>query len=233
MESSTALAEEVAKFDRLAAEWWDPQGPMAPLHAMNPARMGWIIQRLGGDLTGKRILDVGCGAGLAAEALAQAGAEVVGLDAAGEVLEAARAHAAAGGLAIDYRQGTAEALAAAGERFDAVTCLEVVEHVADRALLCRALSTLVKPRGYLFMSTLNRTARAWLTAKVGAEYVLRLLPKGTHDWRMFVRPSELGADLRKAGLLVREVAGLTMDARGAWHVTRDVGVNYLVAAEKP
>ena len=242
---ATAIEAEIATFGRLAARWWDPDGPMAPLHRMNPARMGWIIARIarrhGRDaaapapLAGLRVLDVGCGAGLASEALARAGAEVTGLDAAGEALAAARAHAAAGGLGITYREGTPEALlAAAPAPFDAVLALEVVEHVADRAAFCRHLAALARPGGQVFLSTLNRTGRSFLLAKLGAEYVLRLLPVGTHDWRMFVRPAELGTELRQAGLRVTDIAGLTMEPlTGRWRVTRDVGVNYLVMAERP
>ena len=246
MGQATAIDAEIAKFGRLAARWWDPDGPMAPLHRMNPARMGWITARIARrhrrdpagprPLDGLRVLDVGCGAGLASEALARAGADVTGLDAAAEALAAARAHAAAGGLAIAYREGTPEALLAAGTPpFDAVLALEVVEHVADRAAFCRHLAALARPGGgQVFLSTLNRTARSFLLAKVGAEYVLRLLPVGTHDWRMFVRPAELGTDLRRAGLRVADIAGLSMDPlTGRWRVSRDVGVNYLVMAERP
>ncbi|GGC59219.1 ubiquinone biosynthesis O-methyltransferase [Siccirubricoccus deserti] len=240
----TAVAAEIAKFDRLAERWWDPKGPMAPLHAMNPARMGWIIARLArrhrrdpagaAPLAGLSVLDVGCGAGLASEALARAGAIVTGLDAAGSALGAARAHAAAGGLAITYREGMPEALAAEGASFDAVLALEVIEHVADRPGFCRSLAALAKPGAALFLSTLNRTPRSFLTAKLGAEYLLRLLPVGTHDWRMFVRPAELGAELRAAGLRVADIAGLSMaPLTGRWRVSRDVGVNYLMMAEKP
>jgi 2-polyprenyl-6-hydroxyphenyl methylase/3-demethylubiquinone-9 3-methyltransferase len=239
---SSAIGAEIAKFDRLAGRWWDPRGPMAPLHAMNPARMGWITERLarahGRDpdhpraLDGLRVLDVGCGAGLASETLARAGARVTGLDAAPEVLGAARAHAKRSCLDIDYRQGTPESLLAAAEApFDAVLALEVVEHVAHRAAFCRSLAALLKPGGHLFVSTLNRTGRSLLVAKIGAEYVLRLLPTGTHDWRMFVRPSELGADLRGAGLRVADLAGLSFDlTTGRWQASRDLGVNYIAMA---
>jgi 2-polyprenyl-6-hydroxyphenyl methylase/3-demethylubiquinone-9 3-methyltransferase len=240
----TAIGSEIAKFDRLAARWWDPRGPMAPLHAMNPARLAWIIERLAqahrrdpdapGPLTGLRVLDVGCGAGLASEALARAGADVTGLDAAAETLGAARAHAAKAGLSIAYQQGTPESLRAAGQApFDAALALEVIEHVADRAAFCRHLAALLKPEGRLFLSTLNRTARSLLLAKIGAEYVLRLLPAGTHDWRMFVRPSELGADLRRAGLRITDIAGLSFDVLSRrWHPSRDLGVNYIAMAAR-
>jgi 2-polyprenyl-6-hydroxyphenyl methylase/3-demethylubiquinone-9 3-methyltransferase len=241
----TARAEEVAKFARLAARWWDPEGPMAPLHRMNPVRIGWIVERLarshGRDpaapqaLRGLAVLDVGCGAGLASEALARRGAAVTGLDAAGEALEVARAHAVAEGLAITYRAGTPEALPPQESgRFDAVLALEVVEHVAERAAFLRHLARLARPGGGLVvLSTLNRTPRAFLLAKLGAEYVLRWLPPGTHDWRMFVTPAELGAELRAAGLRVTDIAGMTLDPlRGTFRITRDVGVNYLLAAQR-
>jgi 2-polyprenyl-6-hydroxyphenyl methylase/3-demethylubiquinone-9 3-methyltransferase len=157
------------------------------------------------------------------------GAEVTGLDAAGAALEAARAHAA--GLPITYVEGTPEALAGTGARFDAVVALEVIEHVADRAAFCAALAALAKPGGLVFLSTLNRTARSFVMAKLGAEYVLRLLPIGTHDWRMFVTPGELGAELRRAGLAVTDLAGMTMDPlTGRWRESRDLGVNYLAMA---
>ncbi|MCQ4159548.1 bifunctional 2-polyprenyl-6-hydroxyphenol methylase/3-demethylubiquinol 3-O-methyltransferase UbiG [Roseomonas sp. GC11] len=237
---TTALPGEIAKFDALAAQWWDPQGPMAPLHRMNPLRCGWIASRLaaaegrmGQSLQGLRVLDVGCGAGLASEGLARLGARVTGLDAAGTALEAARAHAAAGGLEIDYRQGTPEDLAAAGERFDAVVALEVIEHVTDRAAFLAALAAVVKPGGMVFLSTLNRTARSFLFAKLGAEYLLRLLPRGTHDWKMFVTPAELGAEARRAGLRVTDIAGMSARAGGReWRESRDVAVNYIVAARR-
>lgn len=238
--TGTAVETEIRKFGALASRWWDPDGPMKPLHRMNPLRTGWIARRIaaahgraGTDLSGLTLLDVGCGAGLASEAFARMGASVTGLDAAGEALEAAREHAAAGGLSIAYRDGTPETLAAEGARFDAVVSLEVIEHVEDRAAFCAALAGLVKPEGQVFLSTLNRTARSFLMAKVGAEYLLRLLPVGTHDWRMFVTPGELGALLRAAGLSVTDIAGMSMDPlTGRWRESRDLGVNYLLEARR-
>ena len=169
--TATATPGEIAKFDALAADWWDPRGPMAPLHAMNPLRCGWVARHLApahggnpGHLAGATVLDVGCGAGLAAEGLARLGARVTGLDAAPAAIAAARAHAAAGGLDIDYRQGMPEDLSAEGARFDAVMALEVIEHVADRGAFLRALAGLTRPGGTVFLSTLNRTARSWLFA---------------------------------------------------------------------
>jgi 2-polyprenyl-6-hydroxyphenyl methylase/3-demethylubiquinone-9 3-methyltransferase len=238
--AGTMIGAEVAKFDALAARWWDPDGPMKPLHRMNPLRTGWIAERLArlhardpaapDCLAGLTVLDVGCGAGLASEALARRGAHVTGLDAAGEALEAARAHAAAQGLDIAYRDGLPENLPA-GATFDAVIALEVIEHVADRATFLAALARAAKPGAPVFLSTLNRTPRSFLMAKVGAEYLLRLLPVGTHDWRMFVTPGELGADLRGARLQVRDITGMTMDPlTGRWRTSGDVAVNYLVMA---
>ena len=238
--TGTAVEAEIQKFGALAARWWDPSGPMKPLHRMNPLRTGWIARRIakaqgrqGDDLTGLTLLDVGCGAGLASEAFARMGARVTGLEAAPEALAAARDHAASGGLAIDYRDGTPEMLAAEGAAFDAVVSLEVIEHVEDRDAFLAALAGLVKPGGQVFLSTLNRTARSFLMAKLGAEYLLRLLPIGTHDWRMFVTPGELGTGLRRAGLAVTDMAGMSMDPlSGRWRESRDLGVNYLMMAEK-
>ena len=227
----SADLQEVAKFDALAADWWKPTGPMAPLHAMNPARMGWIAERLG-PLEGLRILDVGCGAGLASEWLARHGAIVTGLDAAGAALEAARAHAAASGVTVDYRDGTPESLDEGG--FDAVISLEVIEHVppGERAGFCAALARLARPGGQVFLSTLNRTRRSYFFAILGAEQILRWLPRGTHDWKQFVTPAELGALLRGAGLAVTDVAGMVPSLRSGFRIARDTGVNYLISARK-
>ncbi|MFZ9447420.1 MAG: bifunctional 2-polyprenyl-6-hydroxyphenol methylase/3-demethylubiquinol 3-O-methyltransferase UbiG [Alphaproteobacteria bacterium] len=235
--------DEIARFEAMAAEWWDPHGKFRPLHKFNPVRLAWIRDRLLArfgragaaprPLQGLRILDIGCGGGLVSEPMARLGAEVVGVDASHRNVEVARIHAAQGGLAVDYRQGTAEDLLAAGERFDAVLSLEVVEHVADPAAFLGACAGLVSPGGALFVATINRTPQAFALAIVGAEYVLRWLPRGTHSWSKFVRPSEVAAALRPTGLELREFAGMSYNPlRDAWSAGRDLGVNYIAYATR-
>jgi len=230
----TVEAAEVARFDALAARWWDPAGPMWPLHRMNPLRTAWVIARAaeaGIAWNGARVLDVGCGAGLAAEAFAKAGARVMGIDAAAEAIAAARAHAAQEGLDIAYRVAAPETLAEEGAVFDVVTALEVIEHVADTGAFLAALAALTRPGGLVALSTINRTLRSFVIAKVGAEYIARILPRGTHDWRKFVTPAELGRELRAAGFRPVATSGMTMRlATGAWVESRDLAVNYIAAA---
>jgi 2-polyprenyl-6-hydroxyphenyl methylase/3-demethylubiquinone-9 3-methyltransferase len=229
---------EIRRFDGLAAEWWNPDGPMRPLHRMNPARVGWIAERIRARFpegaAPVRLLDVGCGAGLASEALARRGFDVLGLDAADRAILAARAHAAGQGLSVSYRTGAPEDLLARNEeKFAVVTALEVIEHVPDPAAFVRTLTALLQPGGSLFLSTLNRTARSFLAAKVGAEYLLRWLPVGTHDWRKFVSPAELADCLAQAGCRVADIAGLLPDPlRGGWRTGRDLSVNYIVEAQR-
>jgi 2-polyprenyl-6-hydroxyphenyl methylase/3-demethylubiquinone-9 3-methyltransferase len=240
MSSASVSLAEIVRFDALAARWWDPEGPMRPLHRMNPARVGWIVDHVARrfpDAAGLRVLDVGCGAGLAAEALARRGFGVLGVDAAPDVIAAAADHAKehdekGQSLRLTYRVGTAEDVLADGLRFPVVTALEVIEHVPDPAAFVQTLAALLEPGGLVFLSTLNRTRRSFLSAKVGAEYLLRWLPVGTHDWRKFVTPAELSAMLRDAGLRVADAAGLVPDPlRGGWRTGRDLSVNYMMAAE--
>jgi 2-polyprenyl-6-hydroxyphenyl methylase / 3-demethylubiquinone-9 3-methyltransferase len=233
---SSVSPAEVARFDALAAEWWNPEGPMRPLHRMNPARIGWIVDRITRrfpDPAAVRVLDVGCGAGLAAEALARHGYDVLGVDAAAETIAAAEAHAAGEGLRLAYRIGAPEDLVSEGAQFPVVTALEVIEHVPAPAAFVHTLAALAQPGGLVFISTLNRTARSFVSAKVAAEYLLHWLPVGTHDWRKFLSPVELGALMRQAGLRVTDVTGLVPDPlRGGWRTARDVGVNYMLAAAR-
>jgi 2-polyprenyl-6-hydroxyphenyl methylase/3-demethylubiquinone-9 3-methyltransferase len=227
MSNGTVSAEEVAKFDRLASRWWDPNGPMKPLHRMNPARIGWIEGLLHGPT---RILDVGCGAGLASEALARNGHDVLGIDAAGEAIETARTHAEGLGLHLAYRACLAEDLVAENRHFPVITALEVIEHVPDPEAFVHVLAALLEPEGLLVLSTLNRTRRSWIVGKLGAEYVLRMLPVGTHDWKAFITPAELAAMLRAAGLRVGPTTGMVADPlTGRWRTGRDMGVNYMMA----
>jgi len=237
-------AAEVERFSALAETWWDPKGSMAPLHRINPARLGFLRQTLAAhfgrdakSLTpfeGLRILDMGCGGGLISEPLARLRATVTGIDAAEANIAVARGHARGGDLEIDYRQASAEELAAAGERFDAVLALEVIEHVADVDAFLQAAAALVRPGGAFIASTLNRTPTSLLFGIIGAEYVLGWLPRGTHRWDRFLRPSEFAAGLRRQGLQTREIRGLVYDLlTGEWRLGKDLGVNYLIFATRP
>jgi 2-polyprenyl-6-hydroxyphenyl methylase / 3-demethylubiquinone-9 3-methyltransferase len=233
MTSTNFDAAELAKFSALAHRWWDPTSEFRPLHEINPLRLGHI-ERLAGGLAGKRVLDVGCGGGILAEAMAARGAAVTGIDLAEKPLKVAMLHRLETGTAVDYRLMAAEALAAeAPESFDVVTCMEMLEHVPDPASIVRACSQLVRPGGSVFFSTINRNAKSFLFAIVGAEYVLRLLPRGTHEYARFIRPSELAAHCRAAGLAITDVTGMTYNPlTKVYALGRDVDVNYLLATRK-
>ncbi|WP_372892065.1 bifunctional 2-polyprenyl-6-hydroxyphenol methylase/3-demethylubiquinol 3-O-methyltransferase UbiG [Rhodosalinus sp.] len=238
-------AEEVAKFEAMAAEWWDPNGKFRPLHMLNPCRLdyitGQIAAEFGRDLSaeapfaGLRILDIGCGGGLLCEPMARLGADVVGVDAAERNIPVAETHAAQSGLEIDYRHGTAEALAVAGERFDAVLNMEVVEHVADPRAYIATCAELLKPGGLMICSTINRNAKSFAMAIVGAEYVMRWLPKGTHEWRKFITPDELRHHIEEAGLAAVDAKGFVFNpVTWSWSLSpRDLSVNYVTASRKP
>ncbi len=223
---------EVAKFEKLAARWWDPAGECKPLHDINPLRLHFIAGYV--DLSGTRVVDVGCGGGILSEALAQRGAQVTGIDMAGASLSVARLHLAENGIAVDYRQSTAESFAAGQPgAFDVVTCMELLEHVPDPVSLVAACAALVRPGGHVFFSTINRNPKAYLLAVIGAEYLLNMLPKGTHDYRRFVRPSELGAWSRQAGLSLETLGGIGFNPlTRRYSLNNDVDVNYLACFRK-
>ncbi len=240
---TTVDNEEVARFSAMADEWWDPTGKFKPLHKFNPIRLGYIRDRLcahfGRDprsltpLDGLTLLDVGCGGGLISEPLARMGATVTGIDASEKNIGTARAHAARGDLEIDYRCTTAEDLQAAGDTFDIVLSLEVVEHVADVDLFLDSCTALVRDGGAMVLATLNRTPKAFMFGIVGAEYVMRWLPRGTHDWKKFVRPSELCRKLRRNGVDVSDISGLSFNPlTDEWRVSGDVSVNYIMFGTK-
>lgn len=240
---STIDDDEVARFSAMADEWWDPEGNFKPLHKFNPVRLGFIRDRLCTHfdrdlqsltpLSGLTLLDVGCGGGLISEPLARMGATVTGIDASERNIGTARAHAARSGVDVDYRCTTAEDLLADGESFDIVLSLEVVEHVADVDLFLGSCAALVRDGGSTILATLNRTPKAFMMGVVGAEYIMRWLPRGTHDWRKFVRPSELAAGLRHGGIDVKDISGLSFDLlHDEWRVSTDVSVNYILFGTK-
>ena len=244
--SATASADEIARFAAIADAWWDPQGEFRPLHRLNPIRLAYIRDRIAGHfsreslaprlLDGLRILDVGCGGGLVAEPMARLGAIVTGIDAEQRSVTIAQAHARKFGLVIRYLCALPEDLLHAEEPpFDAVVSMEVVEHVSDPSAFLSVCSDLLAPGGVLILATLNRTLKSLALAKIGAEYILRWVPVGTHDWRKFVRPSELAAGLRKCGLQIEDVIGMRYDPFGdTWSLSpTDLDVNYLVCARKP
>jgi 2-polyprenyl-6-hydroxyphenyl methylase / 3-demethylubiquinone-9 3-methyltransferase len=240
---ATVDAVEVDRFSRLAGEWWDARGKMAVLHRFNPVRLAYIrdaaCRHFGRNashppcLGGLRILDIGCGGGLLCEPLARLGANIVGADPASDNIKAAQLHAGQGGLAVDYRVTTAEALAEAGERFDVVLAMEVVEHVADVPLFLRSCAGMTKPGGLMIAATLNRTLKSFALAIVGAEYVLGWLPRGTHRWDRFLRPHELAEAMSRAGLTVTGETGVFFNPlTSQWRLSSDMDVNYMLTAEK-
>jgi len=244
-DQSTIDPAEVEKFQAMAAEWWDPNGKFRPLHMLNPCRLDYITRQIaaefGRDLAmerpfeGLRVLDIGCGGGLLSEPMARLGADVVGADAAGRNIPVARLHAESQGLAIDYRHTTAEALVAAGEVFDVVLNMEVVEHVSDPPAYLQACHDLLKPGGLMVCSTLNRNAKSYVFAIVGAEHVMRWLPKGTHDWAKFITPDELVSMLESAGLDPVDRKGMVFNpVTWSWSLSaRDLSVNYVTTSLRP
>ena len=224
--------QEVQKFAELAEKWWDKSGDFKPLHVINPLRANYIESKV--DLTGKKILDVGCGGGILAEALSDAGAIVTGIDAAGPGIEIAKLHAQDNNKSINYMESTAEDLLnSSEEKFDIVTCLEVLEHVPDPELLVRTCINLLKSEGDLFLSTINKNPRSWITAIVGAEYIFNILPKGTHEFNKFIKPSSLGSFIRRGSAELIESKGMFYNPiTHKAHLNNDLGVNYLMYAKK-
>ncbi|WP_373085863.1 bifunctional 2-polyprenyl-6-hydroxyphenol methylase/3-demethylubiquinol 3-O-methyltransferase UbiG [Sneathiella sp.] len=240
--------EEIAHFTAIADEWWDEGGKFKPLHKFNPIRVGYIRDHviahfgIGGGATAAllkpfkdlRFLDIGCGGGLLCEPMARLGATIVGADAAEKNIQVASVHAEKAGLDIDYRHMTAEDMARDGEKFDVILNMEVIEHVADVDGFVAACAALLKPGGIMFIATLNRTPKSFAFAIVGAEYILRWLPRGTHRWKKFLKPSEVVKCIRREGLVVDEIAGATYNPfEDRWHLSKDLSVNYMLSATKP
>ncbi len=226
--------QEIAKFEALASRWWDPQGEFKPLHQLNPLRLQWI-DTLSQGLANKRVLDVGCGGGILAESMASRGARVTGIDMGKEPLQVARLHALESGVELSYRQLTVEALAdELPGSFDVVTCMEMLEHVPDPASVVAACARLVRPGGQLFFSTINRTAKSWLLMIAGAEYLLQMVPKGTHQHDKFIQPAELSRYAERAGLRLCQMKGVVYNPlTGTFRLSADVGVNYMLHCQRP
>ncbi|MFJ3463827.1 bifunctional 2-polyprenyl-6-hydroxyphenol methylase/3-demethylubiquinol 3-O-methyltransferase UbiG [Achromobacter spanius] len=231
--SVNADQAEIDKFSALASRWWDPESEFKPLHAINPLRLEWI-QECAGSLAGRKVLDVGCGGGILSEAMARSGADATGIDLADKSLKIARLHGLESGVKVEYRKVPVEELAAEQPgQYDVVTCMEMLEHVPDPASIVRACSTLVKPGGWVFFSTLNRNAKSFVFAIIGAEYVLRLLPRGTHTYDQFIKPSELSAAARGAALEPVSMRGMEYNPiTQIYSLTSDTSVNYLMATRK-
>ena len=243
MKLSTANPDEIAQFSRIADKWWDPNGEFRPLHNLNPARLTYIKEQLSNyfnldpqsirPLEGLTLIDVGCGGGLLTEPMSRLGAEVTGIDAGSETIEAARHHANALGLEIDYQHILPENLGSEIRRFDIVLNMEVIEHVDERELFLKTTAKLLRPGGAMFVSSLNRTLKSLIFAKFGAEYVLRWLPIGTHSWNNFVRPSELASEICPYGMHVRDITGLSYNALDKeWRHSRDLDINYIMTLIK-
>jgi 2-polyprenyl-6-hydroxyphenyl methylase/3-demethylubiquinone-9 3-methyltransferase len=236
-QSASVDPADVERFERLGARWWDPRGPMRPLHLINPLRLRFVEEQIAtrdrAALPGLSVLDIGCGGGLFSEALAKAGALVTGVDPSPGVISVASQHAAKGGLSIDYRAQTAEALADSGAQFDMVCAMEVLEHVVDMPAFVATACRMVKPGGWFFAATLNRTLKSFALAIVGAEYVLGWVPKGTHQWEKFITPAELEDAIEDAGLAAQARAGVVFQPlRNKWTVSRDTDVNYMMSARR-
>jgi 2-polyprenyl-6-hydroxyphenyl methylase/3-demethylubiquinone-9 3-methyltransferase len=234
-QANSRIAAEVAQFDSIGGQWWDEQGPFRPLHLLNPARITYILAQTG-DVAGLNILDVACGGGLVCEPLARLGADVTGIDTSVKAIAAARDHAAAQGLQIDYQCAALEELKSK-EKFDVITALEILEHVSDPAAFIESAAQFLKPGGKIIFSTINRTIKSMLIAKIGAEYIANIVPRGTHDWHQFIQPAELAEYVEAAGLMVMDITGLTMNplraGAGLFALSKnDVAVNYFLVAKK-
>ncbi len=225
---------EIDKFSALASKWWDPNSEFKPLHEINPLRLSWIQECAGGSLQGKKIIDIGCGGGILAESMAALGADVTGIDLAQKSLTVARLHSLESGIKVQYKLIAAEEMAEQeAEQYDIVTCMEMLEHVPDPASIIQACSRLVKPGGQAFFSTLNRNPKSFLFAIIGAEYVLQLVPKGTHSYNSFIKPSELVTSARRVGLQLEQLKGLEYNPISkVYSLSNDVSVNYMVATRK-